>query len=126
MPRAAAREDIAWIEETIASFKPIEPVTPSFEHVRAREAWVRQRVATIPPSRLPGLIVALFSVYETRSDSFSELMWTIEALYDALPERIALTDACAILEATRRRCGRGCGRRVYLTTSRSRRRCSTG
>jgi hypothetical protein len=89
MPRIAASEDIAWIEDTIASFKPIVPVTPSVEHVRVREEWVRQRVAQIPPSRLPGLIVALFNVYEVRkSDSFSELMWTIEALYGALPERI--------------------------------------
>jgi hypothetical protein len=52
--------------------------------------------------------VALFSVYEAhRNELFSELMWTIAALYQALPARLPTADACAILAATRHSCGHG-------------------
>ena len=100
--------DKQWVDRALDSFASVEPRERGLAYVRAREDWARQLVSKLTTERVPQVIVAFFDVYETRrNDVFSELMWLIEALYAALPPKIAKDDACAILSATRHACGHG-------------------
>jgi len=101
-------QDTAWIEDALRSITLVEPQEWGVEHVRAREAWAHDHVSRLPADRIPGLIVALFELYDThKTDAFPELMWLIEALYAALPSGIGTKEACSILATTRHSCGHG-------------------
>jgi hypothetical protein len=107
-PTAETPSDREWIGHALNSFASVEPSEKGIDHVRAREAWARKLVSGIAVERVPRLIVALFDSYESRKeDAFMEMMWLIEALYKALPQRIGKEEACAILAATRHSCGHG-------------------
>lgn len=103
-----AGSDTEWVEEALRSIALVEPLEPGVARIAAREAWARDHVARVPATRIPALLVTLFSIYEVRKrDSFMELMWLIEALYAGLPVDISPDDACSILAATRHSCGHG-------------------
>ena len=71
----------------------LEPREPSVPHVIAREAWARDYVSSVPPERIPALIVAVFDSYESAMQN-SNLPETQEfaAKQSALAETVQFID----------------------------------
>jgi hypothetical protein len=101
-------ESREWIEHTIRSLVALETQIGDSYDYWAPLNCARESVSRIPQERVPHLIVTLFDAYDAhRNETFGELMWLVQALYESLPTAIPTEEACAILAATRHSCGHG-------------------